>query len=219
MYNNKLELKVRRQRIRIKSRRLSSHKIFVSKGEFKHTNDRVMINIYIYNRQKYNYFYKIKNKYIYYNNIYIDKLLKKSVKRQMLYIYYKRLLLFNKLKFRYTYLNKIINLIKKIYNKKTDSLNKLLYKIFSKHKIKKIVINSIKNKTITGVRLETAGRLSKRHTASRSLFKLRYKGSLKNIDSTYKKLSSKMIRGTIKSNIQYTKLNSIARIGSFGVKG
>jgi hypothetical protein len=28
-----------------------------------------------------------------------------------------------------------------------------------------------------------------------------------------------MIRGTIKSNIQYTKLNSIARIGSFGVKG
>jgi len=106
-----------------------------------------------------------------------------------------------------------------IRTKKTDSLNKLLYKIFSKHKIKKIVINSIKNKTITGVRLETAGRLSKRHTASRSLFKLRYKGSLKNIDSTYKKLSSKMIRGTIKSNIQYTKLNSIARIGSFGVKG
>src|SRR6266498_3321169 len=79
--------------------------------------------------------------------------------------------------------------------------------------------DSIKNKTITGVRLETAGRLSKCHTASRSLFKLRYKGSLKNIDSTYKKLSSKMIRGTIKSNIQYTKLNSIARIGSFGVKG
>src|SRR6266511_3420823 len=102
-----------------------------------------------------------------------------------------------------------------IRTKKTDSLNKLLYK----NKIKKIVINSIKNKTITGVRLETAGRLSKRHTASRSLFKLRYKGSLKNIDSTYKKLSSKMIRGTIKSNIQYTKLNSIARIGSFGVKG
>src|SRR6266536_964014 len=100
-----------------------------------------------------------------------------------------------------------------IRTKKTDSLNKLLYKIFSKHKIKKIVINSIKNKTITGVRL------SKRHTASKSLFKLRYKGSLKNIDSTYKKLSSKMIRGTIKSNIQYTKLNSIARIGSFGVKG
>src|SRR6266511_4121395 len=63
MYNNKLELKVRRQRIRIKSRRLSSHKIFVSKGEFKHTNDRVMINIYIYNRQKYNYFYKLKKIY------------------------------------------------------------------------------------------------------------------------------------------------------------
>src|SRR6266511_3202933 len=71
MYNNKLELKVRRQRIRIKSRRLSSHKIFVSKGEFKHTNDRVMINIYIYNRQKYNYFYKLKKIY--------EKLLRKKI--------------------------------------------------------------------------------------------------------------------------------------------
>jgi len=71
MYNNKLELKVRRQRIRIKSRRLSSHKIFVSKGEFKHTNDRVMINIYIYNRQKYNYFYKLKKIY--------EKLLRKNL--------------------------------------------------------------------------------------------------------------------------------------------
>src|SRR6266498_2782549 len=91
MYNNKLELKVRRQRIRIKSRRLSSHKIFVSKGEFKHTNDRVMINIYIYNRQKYNYF--------------------------------------NKLKKRYTYLNKIINLIKKIYNKNIE-LNIINLKYF-----------------------------------------------------------------------------------------
>src|SRR6266511_115138 len=104
MYNNKLELKVRRQRIRIKSRRLSSHKIFVSKGEFKHTNDRVMINIYIYNRQKYNYFYKLKKKY-------------------------KKLILFNKLKFRYTYLNKIINLIKKIYNKNIE-LNIINLKYF-----------------------------------------------------------------------------------------
>src|SRR6266511_2062294 len=71
MYNNKLELKVRRKRIRIKSRRLSSHKIFVSKGEFKHTNDRVMINIYIYNRQKYNYFYKLKKIY--------EKLIRKNL--------------------------------------------------------------------------------------------------------------------------------------------
>jgi len=47
----------------------------------------------------------------------------------MLYIYYKRLLLFNKLKFRYTYLNKIINLIKKIYNKNIE-LNIINLKYF-----------------------------------------------------------------------------------------
>src|SRR6266511_2450481 len=83
MYNNKLELKVRRQRIRIKSRRLSSHKIFVSKGEFKHTNDRVMINIYIYNRQKYNYFYKLKkiNNKITKNRKKLYKILKSSVRK------------------------------------------------------------------------------------------------------------------------------------------
>lgn len=106
-----------------------------------------------------------------------------------------------------------------IQTKKVDPINKLLYNLFSKDKIKKTVINSIKNKTITGVRLEASGRLSKRHTASRSLFKLRYKGSLKNKDSTYNKLSSNMIRGVVRSNIQYTKLNSTARIGTFGLKG
>lgn len=80
------------------------------------------------------------------------------------------------------------------------------------------VLNSLKHKTINGVRLEATGRLTKRLTASRSIFKLKYIGSMKNIDSSYKNLSSVMLRGHAKSNIQYTKLNSKTRNGAFGLK-
>ena len=45
-----------------KKRILSSYRIFLSNGEFKHTNDKVIITLYLYNRQKYNYLYKLKYK-------------------------------------------------------------------------------------------------------------------------------------------------------------
>ena len=40
-----------------------------------------------------------------------------------------------------------------------------------------------------------------------------------NIDSSYKGLSSVLLRNKLSSNLQYTKLNSKTRIGSFGLKG
>lgn len=82
----------------------------------------------------------------------------------------------------------------------------------------KNVLDSLKHKAVFGVRLEAAGRLSKRLTASRSVFKLRYKGSLTNIDSS-NGLSSVTLRGTVKPNIQYTKISSKTRNGAFGLKG
>lgn len=124
--------------------------------------------------------------------------------------------------------------------KNNDALHKLLLNIFTNnvehvsHSNKlyktsdyigtsatqqKEVLDTIKHKAVFGVRLEAAGRLSKRLTASRSLFKLRYKGSLKNIDSSYKGISSVILKGNTKSNIQYTKINSKTRNGSFGLKG
>jgi len=67
LYNLKLEKK---NKIRKKKkffwtrlRKISTHKIFVSNGEFKHTNDIVNITIYFYNRQLSNYLYKISKKY------------------------------------------------------------------------------------------------------------------------------------------------------------
>jgi hypothetical protein len=77
----------------------------------------------------------------------------------------------------------------------------------------------LKYKSIAGARLEAKGRLTRRFTASRSVLKIKWKGSLKNIDSSYKGLSSIMLRGHVKSNIQYSLINSKTRNGAFGLKG
>lgn len=238
---------------------------------------------------------------IYEDQRYKDFILK-SLEKEILTIYIKQLLYFNKSKFEDTYLLKLNNIIKKIYNKKiefniihlkyiylnsdiltesiilklkrrknyilkvlkklfkiikisplnkvtlircierdlskktvnnirvynkylNDNLNQKLFKLFSLNKkeklldLKNLVLNSIKHKYINGIRLEAKGRLSKRRTASKSVFKFKYKGNMKNIDSSYKGLSSVILRGHLKSNIQFTKLSSKTRNGSFGIKG
>ena len=45
-------------------RRLSTNKIFITSGEYKHTNNKVIITIYNFNKQKYNYIAKIKKLYL-----------------------------------------------------------------------------------------------------------------------------------------------------------
>src|ERR1700761_830744 len=66
MYNNKIEGKVRRKTKKFynRHRKLSTNRIFLSKGEFKHTNNKVIITLYIYNKQKNNYLLKLKKRYI-----------------------------------------------------------------------------------------------------------------------------------------------------------
>src|SRR5436305_3503102 len=237
---------------------------------------------------------------IYEDQRYKDFILK-SLEKEILTIYIKQLLYFNKSKFEDTYLLKLNNIIKKIYNKKiefniihlkyiylnsdiltesiilklkrrknyilkvlkklfkiikllplnkvistrhiekdltkkiydnikisniyfNDKLDYTLFKNFSLFKekflnIENLILSFLKYKYINGLRLEARGRLSKRRTASKSVFKLKYKGSLKNIDSSYKRFSTVISRGHIKSNIQFTKLNSKTRNGSFGIKG
>jgi hypothetical protein len=67
--------------------------------------------------------------------------------------------------------------------------------------------------------VEAKGRLTRRRTASRSVFKMKYKGGLKNPISSFKGLSAIMLRGDQKSNLEYTSVNSNGRNGAFGVKG
>lgn len=343
LYNNNLENKLRKSNLKRRFKRLSSNKIYVSNGVFKHTNNKVIITLYVYNRQKINYTYlirrkfeeyitrrltnnllifkskinnykekvqndklivfevlknenneKIYNKYKslfikYYDIKYYNKVLKKVFRKYKKYFLYKQLLFINKSKFNYNYLSYLSNLLKKIYNKNiqfdivnlkyfylnsdiltesillkirrdrrklirklkyllirskiskiskfltykpigknTLSLNKkidpvshlILENAYKKEKtLKRTVLSLIKYKRVTGVRLEAKGRLTRRYTASRSVSKLRYKGNLINIDSSYLGLSSVLLRGNLRSNVQYTKLNSKTRIGSFGLKG
>jgi len=336
LYNFKLERKMRTKRLLLRLRRLSSNKIYVSDGEFKHTNNKVIITLYLFNRQKRNYILKIKKIYLKafdqyqkklnkrfslikykglqslekanynksfilknlnktnnvkftkiksYNSLseYITKFYKKLVKKKSLrklklYFYYKQLLYINKAKLNYTYLRYLKKSLEKVYNKNVEFnlvnikrfylnsdilsesitlkltrnrrkilkyLNKLKKKVKTQKKkvilhefllkkkklnlkqnltknkffLKKFVFNNLKYKHVTGFRLEASGRLTRRFTASKSISKFRYNGNLLNIDSSYKGLSSILLKGNLRSNLQYTKLKSKTRIGSFGIKG
>nr|UFP91289.1 ribosomal protein S3 [Phaeoplaca camptidia] len=388
LYSRKLDNKTKSPHLIRRLKRLSTNRILVSKAELKHTSDKVIITIYLYNRQKRYYINRVKNlsdvfkylkphkydsekiallkenyikllkgilinvkekvknimsrilleKKIFLNrpfvsnilsdkiklneNRYLKNLVKKSLGEIMLRLYYEQIYFFNKSKLSNMYLLAFSNLIKTVYNKNVDfnlvnlkylhlnsyiftetivtklknkknrllkvlraSLsrfklpieNKLatyndiynrnktkqnlkldnflkdpLFKIdlknkdilqemldklsknnfFKKYKLSNdcvssdkkeelsnTVLDSIKYKSVSGLRIEAAGRLTRRNTAARSVFKLRYKGNIRNLDSSYKGLSSVLLRGYAKSNVQHTKLKSKLRIGSFGIKG
>lgn len=57
-------------------------------------------------------------------------------------------------------------------------------KIVNKYILQNQILASTKYKRITGVRLELAGRLTRRNTAARAVFKVQQAGILKNIDSS-----------------------------------
>ena len=81
------------------------------------------------------------------------------------------------------------------------------------------ILSVIEQQVISGVRFEASGRLTRRLTALRAIFKYRYLGSLKNIRSSYNSKSSTILRGNTKSNSQYAIINSKTRNGAFGLKG
>lgn len=130
-------------------------------------------------------------------------------------------------KIRNTYIN---NMLEKNIN--IDSLNKLLLDYFpwankleSKDPLKDSIslkdhiFKDLKHFKLAGVRVEAKGRLSKRFVASRSVFKVYWKGGLRNVDSSFKGLSAVMLRGDAKSNVEYSMLKSKVRTGAFGIKG
>lgn len=343
LYNSTVERKMRTKRLLLRLRRLSLNKIFVSNGEFKHTNNKVTITLYIFNRQKRSYLNRMKklrffffytaeernniakkimrksklkilyflrkaekgeitllniikknglinksNKKINYGSAidickYIRNFYKKYAKKSNIYIktffYYKQLMYINRIKYSYTYLKHLKNFLERLYNKNVEfnlvnirrfylnsdilsesitlKLTKNRRKMlrFMKNIRKKVKINkknillikpvhekifkesinldkkdsnlisknfvfpTLKYKDVTGFRLEARGRLTRRYTASRSVTKIRYKGNLLNVDSSHRGLSTILLKGNLRSNLQYTKLNSKTRIGSFGIKG
>ena len=81
------------------------------------------------------------------------------------------------------------------------------------------IIKTLKQQVVSGVRFEASGRLTRRLTAMRAVFKYGYAGSLKSIRTSLNRKPSTMLRGHIKSNSQYTLINSKTRNGTFGLKG
>jgi len=145
---------------------------------------------------------------------------------------------YSKINIKELWLNKVNNLNINLLDSKhstKDTLNNLLLDLFNDYSyinkendentanksnlLLNFIINSLKHKNMAGARLEAKGRLTRRFTASRSVFKIKWKGSLKNIDSSYRGLSSVILRGHVKSNLQYSLINSKTRNGAFGLKG
>jgi hypothetical protein len=87
------------------------------------------------------------------------------------------------------------------------------------HKFINYVIKHLKNKKLRGIRVEAKGRISRRFVAARSVFKMRWRGGLKNVISSFRGLPTTMLRGIYKSNVQYSFTSSKNRNGAFGIKG
>lgn len=115
--------------------------------------------------------------------------------------------------------NNLDKLLEGIYPTNIQIHNQKLNSSYGDKKIHNIIYNSVGYKNMGGIRLEVKGRLTKRYRADRSIYSLKWKGGLKNIDSSFKGLSSVLFRGNSKSNVTYSMAKSKRRIGAFAVKG
>lgn len=130
LYSLKFEKKFKKK---LKLKKYSSHKIYISDGQFKHTNDLVNITIYFYNRQLKNYIYLLTTKYL--------DIFKKGV-------FKKKLLLIKKKGLRYLYVQrKKNNILKKtlIFNNisqkfEIKNLHNAYYRRFIKRSFYRILL-------------------------------------------------------------------------------
>jgi hypothetical protein len=85
-------------------------------------------------------------------------------------------------------------------------------------KIRKIILSNIKYKNMAGAKFIVKGRLTRRYRADRALYKYKWKGGLKNIDSAFKGIPGVVFRGYLDSNVERSTMSSKRRIGSFGIR-
>ena len=193
--------------------------IYVNNYKFNYIN---LINLY-------NILYKIYEKkvkinitnikYVYMeNNIFVESITRKlnDRKKGVLRVLKKALKLIKIAEINTSLLIKKERIIKYMANminvkKYTNYINSYINDKY------KTIFKSVKNIHVVGISLEAKGRLTKRMTASRSVYKLKYKGNLKNIYSSYYKMSTVLLRGFNKSNISYVNKNSKNKNGSYGI--
>nr|YP_009240979.1 ribosomal protein S3 [Cairneyella variabilis]AMK09008.1 ribosomal protein S3 [Cairneyella variabilis] len=113
--------------------------------------------------------------------------------------------------------NLLLDLFPSIYNLEITKKKRRYTRNYSLS-LTKYILNTLKQLRLRGIRIEAKGRLTKRLTASRSIFKVRWKGGLKNVDSSFRGISATMLRGFVKPNIAYSLINSKNRNGAFGFR-
>ena len=134
--------------VRNKHRILTSSKIYLSKGEFKHTNNKVIITLYTFNRQKDNFILKLKKRFL--KKIFrrkpLKRFLKKSIKiNNSLSFFYKTSLFHN-----YNY---IISNNKKFRNINKTNPRSVKIRIINKIRIRnmRFLMKKLKNIKIKSI--------------------------------------------------------------------
>lgn len=87
----------------------------------------------------------------------------------------------------------------------------------NEQELKKTILNSIKYKSLAGIKIKISGRLNRRAVAARSVVKSGQLGSLKNFDS-YEGLSAVVLRGHQRPNVEIASFNYKTRNGAFNAK-
>ena len=98
-------------------------------------------------------------------------------------------------------------------------IKKFYSKTFSVLSLRGYILGNLSQKKLRGIRIEAKGRLTRRFTASRSIYKMKWLGGLKNADSSFRGWPAILLRGHVKSNVEYSIINSKNRNGAYGVKG
>jgi hypothetical protein len=63
LFNINMEKELRTKRLSVRRRKNSKNKIYIGNSEFKHTNNKVIVNLYLFNRQERSFFIILKKKY------------------------------------------------------------------------------------------------------------------------------------------------------------
>ncbi len=232
---------------RTKIRKLSVLKrMNISKLELKHTNSKVVIVVYVYCAELKNldaeFLYKNLSDLLakYFNKKVELRVIRLREMQLNAKILAERLAIELNQRIR-SPLRTIRNALKTVrtskvniklyYLKKTSSLIKKYSALYNNistlnvgdlKKIQKTVRNEVimstKYKAITGLKIQIAGRLTRRATAAKAVFKGGQVGGLRNFESSVLGFSVGLLRGHRNPNIQKSYHNSKTKNGSFNVR-
>jgi len=119
------------------------------------------------------------------------------------------------------YYLKRTSLLRKKYSELYNSISTLSVgdlKKINKTLVRNDIIANTRYKAITGVKIQIAGRLTRRATAAKGIVKTGQTGGLRNIDSSVLGLPVGLLRGHQKPNVQKSYYNSTTKNGAFNVR-